>query len=204
MTTTNVSSCYHNLKLAKNHHTKPHMHVNLAGTYSPDYHLEWHQQVICSRKGLTKSSKTYILTVGYDSDGRDHDKTIMWVMQTCQWENLKLNKNKCHFRHSRIPFFQWIIYRDRLQPDPWKLYVLTEMPPHNNNKKRIGNILDNMDYLRKFLPSTVAVCKSLQMLTPLKCEWTWNLYERAKPVIKKNTTMAFNNKREQLYLERDA
>ena len=30
-----------------------------------------------------------ILIVGYDTDGRDHDRTLRHVMQICQWENLK-------------------------------------------------------------------------------------------------------------------
>ena len=33
------------------------------------------------------------LIVGYNADSRDHEKTLKWVMQICQWENLKLNEN---------------------------------------------------------------------------------------------------------------
>ena len=39
-----------------------------------------------------------ILVVGYDGDGKDHDKTLWQVLQICRNVNLKLNKNKCHFR----------------------------------------------------------------------------------------------------------
>ena len=65
--------------------------------------LEWHQQVICSRKKLMKHSKTYQMSlvyqmtfqlVAYDADSREHVRTLRNVMQTCHWENVKLNRNK--------------------------------------------------------------------------------------------------------------
>ena len=59
MTVIDASLGYHNQKLDKKHHTLPYLHVNLAGTDSSYYHLEWHQQMICSSKRLIKSSKTY-------------------------------------------------------------------------------------------------------------------------------------------------
>ena len=34
-----------------------------------------------------------ILIVGYDTNSKDHHKTPKWIMQLCQQENLKLNKN---------------------------------------------------------------------------------------------------------------
>ena len=70
-----------------------------------------------------------IFAVGYDANGRDHNKTLKWVMQIFQWENLKLNKNKCLFRCTKILFFREIITRDGLQPDARELHMLTEMPP---------------------------------------------------------------------------
>ena len=45
-----------------------------------------------------------ILIVGYDAVTRDNDKTLTEVMKICQQENLKLLKNKCNFRCTRIQF----------------------------------------------------------------------------------------------------
>ena len=39
-----------------------------------------------------------ILVAGYESTGRDHEKTVQRVLQRCRQVNLKLNKDKCHFR----------------------------------------------------------------------------------------------------------
>ena len=35
-----------------------------------------------------------ILVVGYEGDGKDHDKTVQRVLQRCRQVNLKLNKDK--------------------------------------------------------------------------------------------------------------
>ena len=39
-----------------------------------------------------------ILVIGYDKDGADHDEAVYKVLWQCQYVNLKLNKDKCHFR----------------------------------------------------------------------------------------------------------
>ena len=45
-----------------------------------------------------------ILVVGYDTDGKDHDEMLQKVLQICRQVKLKLNKDKCHFRCTSIPF----------------------------------------------------------------------------------------------------
>ena len=46
-----------------------------------------------------------ILVVGYDVDGEDHDHTSQRVLQICRQLNLKLNKDKFHFRCTSVPFW---------------------------------------------------------------------------------------------------
>ena len=53
-----------------------------------------------------------ILVIGYDNDGKDHDKAVYSVLKQCQDVNLKLNKDKCHFRCTSILFFGEIVSRD--------------------------------------------------------------------------------------------
>ena len=70
-----------------------------------------------------------ILVVGYDVDGKDHDSTLQRVLQICRQVNLKLNKNKCHFRYTSVPFVSEVISRHGVKPEPRKLKAVTEMPP---------------------------------------------------------------------------
>ena len=46
-----------------------------------------------------------ILVIWYDGDGADHDAAVHKVLQWCEEVNLKLNKEKCHFRCTSIPFW---------------------------------------------------------------------------------------------------
>ena len=69
-----------------------------------------------------------ILVIGYDKDGADHDEAIYYVLRQCQDVNLKLNKEKCHFRCTSIPFFDEVVSREGVQPDLQKIKALTEMP----------------------------------------------------------------------------
>ena len=39
-----------------------------------------------------------IPVVGYNSDGKDHDEMLQQVLQIYRNLNVKLNKDKCHFR----------------------------------------------------------------------------------------------------------
>ena len=46
-----------------------------------------------------------ILVTGYDENEADHDAAVHKVLQRCKEVNLKLNKEKCHFRCTSVPFF---------------------------------------------------------------------------------------------------
>ena len=51
-----------------------------------------------------------------------------------QTSKLKLNKDKCHFRCTSVPFFGEIISRHGVKPDLQKLKKLTEMPTPNTKR----------------------------------------------------------------------
>ena len=63
-----------------------------------------------------------ILVIGYDANGADHDAAL----QRCEEVNLKLNKEKCHFRCTSIPFLGEVISRKGVEPDPQKIKALTD------------------------------------------------------------------------------
>ena len=91
-----------------------------------------------------------ILVVGYNDNGKDHDETVCKVLQRCSEVNLKLNKGKCHFRCTSVPFFGEVISRNGVQPDPQKIKALLDMPPPNN-KRELQVFLGIINYLGNFL-----------------------------------------------------
>ena len=113
-----------------------------------------------------------ILVIGYDKDGADHHDTVYNVLRWCQDVNLKLNKDKHHFRCTSIPFFGEVMSRDGVQPDPQKIKALTEMSVPKN-KKELQAFLGIINYLDKFFAGTAGVCEPLCKLTSCKSMWMW-------------------------------
>ena len=135
-----------------------------------------------------------ILVIGYD-DGTDHDAMMHKVLQRCKEVNLKLNKEKCHFRCTSIPFFGEVMLRRGVQPDSQKHQSLMDMPPPNN-KKDLQAFLGIINYLSKFSPGTADVCDPFCTLTLSKATWAWNAsyqsqFRRAKILIKSDMCMKF-------------
>ena len=59
-----------------------------------------------------------ILVVGCDTNGKDHEEMLQQMLQIDRKVNLKLNKDKCHFRHTSFPFFGEVTFRHGVQPNP--------------------------------------------------------------------------------------
>ena len=93
----------------------------------------------------------YILVIGYDKGGTDHDEAVYKVLRWCQDVSLKLNKDKCHFRCMSIPFFGEVVSREGFQPDPQKIKALTKMLVPKN-KKELQAFLGIINYISKFSP----------------------------------------------------
>ena len=56
------------------------------------------------------------------------------VLHWCEEFNLKLNKEKCHFRCTSIPFFGEVISSIGVQSDPQTVKALMDMPLPNNKR----------------------------------------------------------------------
>ena len=148
-----------------------------------------------------------ILVIGYDKVGADHNKAVYNVLSQCWDVNLKLNKDKCHFRCTSIPFFGEVVTGQGVQPDPQKFRALTEMPAPKN-KGELQSFLGVIDYLGKFSPGTADVCDPLQKLTSSRMMWMWNasyqqLFDKAKSLIKAEVCMKFYDDTKPLYLKTD-
>ena len=121
-------------------------------------------------------------------------------------ENLKLSKDKCHFRCTSVPIFGEVMSRHGIQPNPQKLKALTEMPPKMN--RELPSISWN-NYLGIFSPSTADTCELLRNLMSVKTEWTLNpmyqkMFNKAKAIIKEDAYMKFYYETKLLYIDMDA
>ena len=109
--------------------------------------------------------------------------------------NLKLNREKCHFRYTYIPFFGEVISRKGVKPDPQKIKALTDVWVPNYKKEHQA-FLGIINYLGKFSLETAKVCDPLHKLISSKAIWTWNaayqsIVSKAKLLIKSDMCMKF-------------
>ena len=137
----------------RDNNTSQHAHDNLAEIDTRDYHLEQPLQEICSKEKYMKYLRIclvylallmifWLLVMKEMVNGKDHDDTLYRVLQICRQVNLKLNKDKCHFRCMQVLFFGKIISRHGLKCNPRKLKEMKEIPPPKN-QKRTPSILWN-------------------------------------------------------------
>ena len=109
------------------------------------------------------------LIVGYNELSRKHHKTVDKVLQICRKANLKLSKEKCHFRCSRIHFSGKVISWDSTSPDHRKLGVLVDMSLLKCTKE-IQSFLVKINYLSKLLLATAEVFEALRRLILVKAK----------------------------------
>ena len=145
---------------------------------------------------------------GFNYHGKDHYETLDKVIWICRQADLNLNKDKCLFRCTSIPFFGKLIWWQGRSLDPRKVQALTEMllPKY---KKELQSFMGILSYLFEFSPATAGVCEPLWKLTSVKADWTLNimyqdLYDREKKIVKKDAWMKFYNASRPLYIEIDA
>ena len=69
-----------------------------------------------------------ILIAGFDEQGKDHDETLYKVLLVCRRANLKVNKGKCLFRCTSIPFFGKVMSEKYVSPDLRTVQTLTNVP----------------------------------------------------------------------------
>ena len=148
-----------------------------------------------------------ILVIGYDEDGADHDTAVHKVLRWCEKVNLKLNKEKCHFRCTSILVFREVMSREGVQPDPQKFKALMDILVPKNIKE-LQTFLGKINYLGEFFPGTADVCDPLHKLMSSKVTWTWNasygaLFNKAKLLIKADMCMKFYDDTIPIYLETD-
>ena len=138
---------------------------------------------------------TYDIPIaGFGNMGRDHDPTLYKVLRICRQAKLKLNKDKCLFWHTSIPFFRDVISHNGLSPDLRKGHALTRMPPWKC--KRAGVIPVYSQLPKYTFTNDSEVCERLGKLILVKTRWPWNgmyqeLYDKSKNIINQNACMKF-------------
>ena len=78
----------------------------------------------------------------------NHKKRLIALFERCKSKGIKLNKDKCKFRLSKVSFTGHVISEEGLKPDPAKIQGVQEMPT-SESKQDVKRLLGMVNYLQK-------------------------------------------------------
>ncbi|PFX14755.1 Retrovirus-related Pol polyprotein from transposon opus [Stylophora pistillata] len=98
------------------------------------------------------------------------------VLDRCRECNLKLNREKCHFRVSGVHYVGHVSSADGVMPDPNKVEAIIAMPT-TANREKLPRFLGVVTYLSKFIPNMSLKSAPLRQLLQNDVEWSWEQAE---------------------------
>ena len=66
---------------------------------------------------------------------REHDLTLLHVLDKCQSADLHLNLEKCQIKKQSVKFYENMLTTDGLQPDKTKVDVIVKLAPSTNKQE---------------------------------------------------------------------
>ena len=145
-----------------------------------------------------------ILVVGQgdtvEEANRNHDLSVLTLMEHALEKNLKFNPQKHQFKLSKITFMGHVTSDLGVKPDPSKVKAISDMPPPSD-KQGVMHFCGMVNCLNTFWPNLSQVMKPLFDLTKQDREFIWSdvhqdAFAKAKHLIASALCLAiFDNKR---------
>lgn len=108
----------------------------------------------------------------WGKDNNEHDARLDAVLKRISENNLKLNKDKCVFRQSKVTYMGHTLSDKGLYPDPEKIRAVTDMKKPENTKE-LQTFLGFINYLAKFISNLSQKTEPLRTLLVQNTEWHW-------------------------------
>ncbi|KAK7105840.1 hypothetical protein V1264_017168 [Littorina saxatilis] len=134
------------------------------------------------------------VVVSGDSEA-EHDERLRQVLERVRQAGLKLNKEKCEFRKTKLDFLGHTISQDGIQPDLSKVKAIIEMT-EPQDVSELRRFLGMVNYLGRFIPNLADILKPLNALLHKDTQWIWDseqrqAFEQVKKSITDAPTLAF-------------
>ena len=105
-------------------------------------------------------------------DQAEHDSRLEVVMSKIKEIDLRLNKEKCKFRKSKVSYFGHLVGSYGVKPHPEKVKAIAELDSLSNVSE-LRTVLGMLNYLTKFIPNMATVLKPITQLLRSDTAWTW-------------------------------
>ena len=104
---------------------------------------------------------------------KDHNATLLKLLDRCQERNLKLNREKLQLKCSETPFIGHVLTPEGVKPDPSKVEAILKME-RPKDVAAVTRLVGLVNYLSKFLRKLSELCEPLGRLTHKDVEWRWS------------------------------
>ena len=138
----------------------------------------------------------------------EHDARVSLFLQRCSEIGISLNKEKCRFRLSEIPFMGHVVSNKGLKPDPSKVEAILKMEPPTD-KAGVERLRGTVNYLSRFVPKLTDVMRPISDLTHPDVEWSWTsshdkAFEEVKHLLTVAPVLAYFDPSKELSIQCDA
>ena len=105
-------------------------------------------------------------------DDKEHDDTLLKVMERARGKNAKFSKDKIQFKVGQVRYMGNLVTGDGLKPDNDKIKAILEMPQPTDTKS-LQRLLGMVKYLAQYIPNESDITAPLRELLKQDAEWKW-------------------------------
>ena len=114
----------------------------------------------------------------YGKDRATHGENMRKFLKRASECKLKLNKKKCRFHITELPYIGHILTSEGVNPDPKKVCAVKDMEAPRNSEE-VRRFLGHVNYMAKFMPNLSAEREQLRRLVNLPDkELCWGVDQR--------------------------
>ena len=117
---------------------------------------EFQRRISCALKGLKGVPFVADDILIYGKDQAEHNDNLRKFPKRARECGLKLNKKKCRFHMTELPYIGHILTLEDVKPDPKKVCAIINMEASRNSEE-VRRFLGHVNNMAKFMPNLSAV-----------------------------------------------
>ncbi|XP_037518504.1 uncharacterized protein K02A2.6-like [Rhipicephalus sanguineus] len=160
-------------------------------TSAPEYFQKQMARILEGQEGVANMIDD-ILVFGRTRE--EHEVRLNQVLSRLAEAGVTLNKNKCLFGVSEVPFLGVIVSAQGIKPDPAKVAAIKTMEAPKD-VAGVRRLLGMINHLARFLPHISEITAPIRALLNKSSSWTWEheqeaAFVRVKEILASDRCMA--------------